>query len=98
MVSVRVMALNVWGMPAKVGSEDKELRIKVGFNIFFWPSFTGRSHLQHIMNPQAIGEYIAKAEFDVYLLAELWMRPDHATIEASLPEVSIIANCIFCQL
>jgi len=61
-VSVRVMALNVWGMPAKVGSEDKELRIK------------------------AIGEYIAKAEFDVYLLAELWMRPDHATIEASLPE------------
>ena len=35
MVSVRVMALNVWGMPAKVGSEDKELRIKVGFNIFF---------------------------------------------------------------
>ena len=35
MVSVRVMALNVWGMPAKVGSEDKELRIKVGLNIFF---------------------------------------------------------------
>ena len=91
------MALNVWGMPAKVGSEDKELRIKVGFNIFFWPSFSGRSHLQHMMmNPQAIGEYIAKAEFDVYLLAELWMRPDHATIEASLPEVSIF--CIFCHL
>jgi len=57
-----VMALNVWGMPAKVGSEDKELRIK------------------------AIGEKIALAEYDVYLLAELWMRPDHATIEASLPE------------
>ena len=96
MVSVRVMALNVWGMPAKVGSEDKELRIKV--NIFFFPSFSGKSHLQHMMNPQAIGEYIAKAEFDVYLLAELWMRPDHATIEASLPEVSINANCIFWQL
>jgi len=61
-VSVHVMALNVWGMPAKVGSEDKELRIK------------------------AIGEKIALAEYDVYLLAELWMRPDHATIEASLPE------------
>ena len=40
------MALNVWGMPAKVGSEDKELRIKVGFNIFFWPSFSG----DHIFN------------------------------------------------
>ena len=37
-VSVRVMALNVWGMPAKVGSEDKELRIKVIFTIkiFRW--------------------------------------------------------------
>ena len=93
------MALNVWGMPAKVGSEDKELRIKVGLNIFFfWPSSKHKEHLQHMMNPQAIGEYIAKAEFDVYLLAELWMRPDHATIEASLPEVSIIANCIFWQL
>ena len=33
MVSVRVMALNVWGMPAKVGSEDKELRIKVIFTV-----------------------------------------------------------------
>ena len=32
-VSVRVMSLNVWGMPAKVGSEDKELRIKVTWTI-----------------------------------------------------------------
>ena len=30
---MRVMSLNVWGMPAKVGSEDKELRIKVNFTI-----------------------------------------------------------------
>jgi len=58
---LRVMALNVWGMPAKVGSEDKELRMK------------------------AIGNYIQKAEYDVYLLAELWMRPDHATIKSLLP-------------
>ena len=55
------MALNVWGMPAKVGSEDKELRIA------------------------AIGDRIHKAEFDVYLLAELWMRPDHETIRQKLP-------------
>ena len=39
-----------------------------------------------MMNPQAIGEYIAKAEFDVYLLAELWMRPDHATIRRLIPK------------
>ena len=27
------MALNVWGMPAVIGSMDKELRMKVSFNI-----------------------------------------------------------------
>ena len=56
-----MLALNVWGMPAKVGSEDKELRIA------------------------AVGDMINKAEFDVYLLAELWMRPDHETIRQRLP-------------
>ena len=48
----------------------------------------------NIINIQAIGEKIALAEYDVYLLAELWMRPDHATIEASLPEVFIIINIV----
>ena len=76
MVGLRVLALNTWGMPAKVGSEDKELRMKVAP----CPS----SHPP----PQAIGEYIQKAEYDVYLLAELWMRPDHATIKALIPKVS----------
>jgi len=61
-VPLRVMSLNVWGMPAKVGSEDKELRMK------------------------AIGEHIQKAEYDIYLLAELWMRPDHTTIRNLIPE------------
>ena len=42
-----------------------------------------------IIKTQAIGEEIGKAEYDVYLLAELWMRPDHATIAAALPEVTI---------
>ena len=55
------MALNVWGMPAKVGSEDKELRTS------------------------AVGDLINEAKFDVYLLAELWMRPDHETIRQKLP-------------
>ena len=55
------MALNVWGMPAKVGSEDKELRIS------------------------AVGDLINEAKFDVYLLAEMWMRPDHETIRQKLP-------------
>ena len=57
-----MLALNCWGMPAKVGSEDKELRMK------------------------AIGKFIQKKEHDVYLLSELWMRPDHETIRALVPE------------
>ena len=36
----------------------------------------------------AIGDFINKTEHDVYLLEELWMRPDHATIKNSLgPEL-----------
>jgi len=61
-IGLKVLALNVWGMPAKVGSEDKELRMK------------------------AIGKFIQKKEYDVYLLAELWMRPDHETIRQLVPE------------
>jgi len=61
-IGLKVLALNVWGMPAKVGSEDKELRM------------------------QAIGKFIQKQEYDVYLLAELWMRPDHETIRRLVPK------------
>jgi len=61
-IGLNVMALNVWGMPAKVGALDKELRMK------------------------AIGKFIQKKEYDVYLLAELWMRPDHETIRSLLPK------------
>ena len=77
-VGLRVLALNVWGMPAAVGSKDKELRIS------------------------AIGEFVRKAEHDLYLFSEvslyvlaaltnqiflqLWMRPDHETIRKKLPE------------
>jgi len=67
-MGLRVLALNTWGMPAKVGSEDKELRMK------------------------AIGEFIQKAEYDVYLLAELWMRPDHATVKATIPQGYHMSN------
>ena len=58
--ALNVLALNCWGMPAKVGSEDKELRVA------------------------GIAEMIVKAEYDVYLLSELWMRPDHETIRAKV--------------
>jgi len=60
-VSLKLMALNTWGMPATFGAKDKTLRMK------------------------AIGELIQKQEYDIYLLEELWMRPDHALIKSLLP-------------
>jgi len=60
-IALRVMSLNTWGMPASLGSYDKEMRMA------------------------AIGQYINQSEHDIYLLEELWMRPDYATIKASLP-------------
>ena len=33
----------------------------------------------------AIAEEVSKGDFDVYLLEELWMQPDHETIAASIP-------------
>jgi len=35
---------------------------------------------------EQIGAKIAKKEYDIYLLEELWMRPDHATIQKLVPE------------
>jgi len=62
LVSLRVMALNTWGMPATFGAQDKELRM------------------------EAIGKLIQKKEYDIYLLEELWMRPDHAKIKSMVPK------------
>jgi mannose-1-phosphate guanylyltransferase len=33
-----------------------------------------------------IGKKIAKQEYDVYLLEELWMKPDHATVKSFVPD------------
>jgi len=33
-----------------------------------------------------IGRKINESEYDVYLLEELWMRPDHATIKSHIPD------------
>ena len=60
-VSLKLMALNTWGMPATFGAKDKTLRM------------------------QAIGELIQKQEYDIYLLEELWMRPDHALVKSLIP-------------
>ena len=60
-IGLKVFALNVWGMPEFLGSEDKFLRMN------------------------AIGQLVAKAEYDLYLLSELWLRSDHQIIKSWLP-------------
>ena len=35
---------------------------------------------------KAIGNMINKAEYDIYLLEELWMRADHNTISGRIPD------------
>jgi len=35
---------------------------------------------------EAIGNHIKRGEYDVYLLEELWMRPDHNVIKSLIPE------------
>ena len=37
---------------------------------------------------EAIGKEIQKGEFDIYLLEELWMQPDHETIANSARNAS----------
>jgi len=61
-VGLKVMSLNIWGMPRTFGSADKEDRML------------------------AIGKHIQKGEYDMYLLEELWMRPDHNMIKSLIPE------------
>ena len=43
----------------------------------------------------AIGRYINQSEHDVYLLEELWMRPDHATIARKRSQIETLQkpNC-----
>ena len=81
LVDLRVLALNCWGMPGNTVhlSEDKELRMKhIGDMIS-----KVRTHYVSICILVLLSPF--QAEYDVYLLSELWMRPDHETIRLRLP-------------
>ena len=69
-VRLKVLAYNVWGMPAGIGGcQDKQIRI---------PALA-----QNIRN-QAVGAN--DDDFDLILFAELWMSADHQTLADNLPE------------
>ena len=60
--SLKVVALNAWGMPTLLGSEYKAERMS------------------------AIADVVSQGDYDIFLLEELWMQPDHEAIEAKVPE------------
>merc|ERR1711892_1133617 len=64
-------------------ADGKEIKI---FSLSVWgaPASFGTEDKEERI--QAIGEYIVNhAKIDLFLLQELWMRPDHETIRAMLP-------------
>lgn len=62
----------------------KDLRV-LALNCWGMPGNTVHLSEDKELRMKHIGDMIAKAEYDVYLLSELWMRPDHETIRQRLP-------------
>ena len=87
--TLRLLSLSVWGAPASLGTKDKTER--VSFNSY--QNTKGVFLLQNeckcnIPQIAAIAAFIANSsEYDLVLLQDLWMRPDHETIRAALPKV-----------
>ena len=64
--------------------DDKELTI-VSLSVWGSPASFGTQDKEERI--KAIGEYIVNhTTVDLFLLEELWMRPDHETIRAMLPK------------
>ena len=56
------------------------------FSLMVWGSPSSFGVEDKSLRMSAIGEWIAKdSDHDVYLLNDLWMRPDHMNISAALP-------------
>lgn len=63
--------------------DSVNLRI-ISLNTWGMPHTLGAQDKEIRMD--GIGRFIAKMDFDLYLLEELWMRPDHDTIKKHLPD------------
>jgi endonuclease/exonuclease/phosphatase family metal-dependent hydrolase len=69
-VRLKVLAYNVWGMPAGIGGcQDKQVRIPA---------------LAESIKDEAVGAN--QDDFDLILFEELWMSADHQTIAENLPK------------
>jgi len=51
-----------------------------------WGSPASFGVLDKEQRMEAIGQYLSNNSYDVVLLQELWMRPDHQTIKSHLPD------------
>ena len=52
-------------------------------NCWGFPKLYGTEDKEERMS--AIGDYIGLGQFDLYLLTEIWLRSDHATIRSKIP-------------
>ena len=61
---------------------SSELKV-ITMNCWGFPKVYGIEDKEERM--AAIGEYIGQGQHDLYLLTELWLRVDHASIERRIP-------------
>lgn len=69
--------------------EVSQLRV-MSLNTWGMPHTLGSEDKE--LRMAAIGRYINQSEHDVYLLEELWMRPDYATIASHVPQGWFISD------
>ena len=55
----------------------------MSFNIWGMSAIFGAK--DKTLRMKAIGKLLQKQEYDIYLLEELWMRPDHALVKSLVP-------------
>ena len=94
LVSVdRILSLSVWGAPSSLGTKDKAERVGTfgcfSYLIFNHEARGGCLQIVNCLQIASIAAFVANStEYDLVLLQDLWMRPDHETIRASLPKVT----------
>ena len=89
----RLLSLSVWGAPTSLGTKDKAERVGTfgcfSYLILNHEARGGCLQIVNCLQIASIAAFVANStEYDLILLQDLWMRPDHETIRASLPKVT----------
>lgn len=80
-----IIAISITYWLSAPGGKGPFIKLKVmALNTWGMPASLGS--YDKALRMEAIGRLIAKEEYDVYLLSELWMRPDHKVIKSLVPQ------------